>query len=147
MAEAYVNLPRKLMDKISKLQTSAPNIAARALETGAESVRATMKYEYSKSAKKGYSSGNTASKIIIRQTKNSTSEHPALFIGSEDIDTALKMKYIEGGRIRVKRRMKTPVGSRLQAARPFMGKVVKYVKSRECKQLMEDRFTKIIESL
>lgn len=147
MAEAYVNIPRDLMDQIQRISEQSPRIAASVLEAGAEAVRDKMKAEFIKSAKRGYSTGYTAGKIIIKQTKKSTSSHPEMFIGADDIDAALRMKYLEGGTKRVKRNMPTRVGTQLQRARPFMGKVVKYVKSRECNQIMEDRFTKIIESL
>ncbi|MHB1153564.1 MAG: hypothetical protein ACYCWE_20925 [Eubacteriales bacterium] len=166
MASAYINLPKKLMDKIQNLQVSAPNIASRVLGVGVGAAEERMKQEFAKAANKGYGTGYTLSKIVIMKTDRSTPDHPSIFIGAVDKTAASRMKYIEGGRVRHK--LKSPEyqwlkgrikfregfknghlnpGDRLQKARPYMGKVRKFIRSRECKKLMEDRFKKIIDSL
>lgn len=167
MAEAYVNLPRKLMDKIQNLQTSAPNIAARVLGAGVGAAHDRMLMEFTKSANKGHGSGYTLSKIRTQPTTNSTAEHPQMFIGAVDETAASRMKWIEGGRVRNKRsnwsyktengksvayplglsKARFKPGDQIQKPRQFIGKVRKYIRSKECKQLMTDRFTKIIDSL
>jgi hypothetical protein len=149
MAGAYLNLPKKLFEKLQKLQVSAPNIASRVLGVGVGAAYERMQQEFPKAANKGYGSGYTFEKIIMRQTVNSTADHPEMFIGTVDATAASRMKWIEGGRIRHKGYPKGHFepGQRIQEPRPFMGKVRKYIRSRECKKLMEERFKKIIDSM
>lgn len=145
MASAYLHLPKSLMNKIEKLTKSTPNLAGRVLGAGTGAVYEKMVTEFKKAANKGYSTGYTVENIIMRSTTNSTPSNPEIFIGAIDETAASRMKYIESGRVKYrndKNKLK-----RIQEKRPYMGKIRKFMRSKECKALMEYRFKKIIGTL
>lgn len=147
MADAYLNLPKKLFDKIQNIQNGPSNISMRVLGAGTVAALDRLKIEYKKAASEGYATGYTYNRINMRQTTNSTPENPVMFIGVVGETAASRMKWIEGGRVRNLHGKKIAPGDRLQKPHRYMGKVRKFIRSRECKQIMEDRFTKIIDSL